>query len=227
MAGDVIDLQTVSNVIKAAALGGFFPQERTHRVCQFLTAAIAYADVDGQIAFMRPVRDGGRHPRRRICWKQLQVSDQPQFVRTVSKIINQALDYTKQRIKFFGRSAQIIGRKHPERDELNPEVVTPTEKLGDLVRTGLIGQINVSSSAFCPTPITVNNRADVPRQPVSIQAAHQSALIDVVQNGAEPHGQRVRFTAGHGVHRHVMIVSAKVVTELSLVHGPYRSIEPR
>src|SRR5690606_25046982 len=109
-------------------------QVGAHGVGDLVAAAVADGDVDlepddvGRGGLGRARLRGGRLGQQVEAAHDSQAP--PAALRQAG---DRVLDDGEQRLELLGGALEVVGREHPQRDDLDPQVLAPAEELADLV----------------------------------------------------------------------------------------------
>src|SRR5665647_1090678 len=109
-------------------------------------------------------------------------------------------DDAEQLGDLLGRARQVVRGEHPERDDLDADLLRPPQQLGDLVGARPVAGGRIGTDGARPAPVAVEDHADVPGNVLPRQGTGEATLVHAVQQVRQAHAEssRVGSCRGHG-----------------------------
>src|SRR5450830_1703277 len=162
--GDVLDVELLDHVVEARAGLGVLAQHRADGVGDLAATAVPDGDVDVQTLDVARAVLGGEQGRRRRGRQQVErAHDLHAPTARGREVADGALDDGQQRLELLGRAREVVSREHPERDDLDADLLAPGEQLRDLVGTAAVTCCCRLPDVARPPPVAVEDHADVAR----------------------------------------------------------------
>src|SRR5689334_676153 len=136
--GDVLDVEDLGELLDRGPPGGVLLQHRADGVGDLAPTAVADRDVDQQAVDVAGRIRGLLELVRRLGRQQVQRADgvEPPAAGG-GQPGDGGLDDPQQRGELGGGTVEVVGGQQPEGDDLDADLLAPTEQRGDVVRTGL------------------------------------------------------------------------------------------
>jgi hypothetical protein len=84
-------------------------------------------------------------------------------------------------------AGEIVGGKKPEGYDLDPDLLTPGEELGDLVCPGSMPMGGRTALNRSPTTIAIKDDADMVGRALTIEGGHELTFVYAVGKIPQPH----------------------------------------
>jgi len=107
----------------------------------------------------------------------------------VGQVTDDILDDRQERLKLVGRTVEVVGRKQPEGDDLDADILAPAKKRRDVVSARLVPLRGVCAVGLGPSAVPIEHDTDVTRHALRREAGGKPTLVRAVQQVTQPHGR--------------------------------------
>src|SRR5690606_11269312 len=185
---DVLDVEVLREVLQSRARVGLLAQVRPHGVGDLVPPAVADRDVDlktvdrGRALLRVPQR--AREP---LGEQVLAPHDAQPPAARVGEGADRVLDDVEQRGERLLRAGEVVRRGHPQRHDLDTQVLAPAEELRDLVRAPAVTGRRGLPERARPPAVPVEDDAHVARDALVREGRGKATLVESVDGAGQTH----------------------------------------